>query len=144
MCWPWNLVLLSFCQLTNPKQFSWLPVQQKLSCLLLMNIYLRLKIYLETLVRVLQIAIRGEGGGGEGVNSPVGESEILLGVGNFFTMWREPEEEWFWQFEPFSKPKTAFCEDWKSVKIKIKMAQEQWLQLKLFFLLGYNLKIVIY
>ena len=107
-----------------------------------MNIYLRLKIYLETLVRVLQIAIRGEGGGGG--FSPVGESEILLGGGNFFTMWREPEEEWFWQFEPFSKPKTAFCEDWKSVKIKIKMAQEQWLQLKLFFLLGYNLKIVIY
>ena len=63
------------------------------------------------------------------------------------------EEEWFWQFEPFSKLKTAFCEYWTSDKIKIsvtcvskeyevkaKMVQEQWLQLKMTLLLGYNLK----
>ena len=63
------------------------------------------------------------------------------------------EEKWFWQFEPFSKLKTAFCEYWTSDKIKIsvtsvskeyevkaKMVQEQWLQLKMTFLLGYNLK----
>ena len=51
--------------------------------------------------------------------------------------------------------KTAFCEYWTSIKIKImtyvskeyqsktKMVQEQWLQLKMQLLLGYNLKIVI-
>ena len=84
-----------------------------------------------------------------------GELEILLG-GIFFTGWKEPEDEWFWQFEPFSKLKTAFCEYWTSIKIKInmtcvskeyeiktKMEQEQWLQLKMLFLLGYNLKIVV-
>ena len=37
------------------------------------------------------------------------ELEILL-VGDFFTRRWEPEEEWFWWFEPFSKLKTAFCE----------------------------------
>ena len=72
--------------------------------------------------------------------------------GNFFIGWWEPEEEWFWQFEPFLKLKTAFCEYWTSIKIKIsmtcvskgyeiktKMVQEQWLQLKMTFFLGYNL-----
>ena len=49
-----------------------------------------------------------------------GESKILLWE-NFFTGWREPEEEWFWQFEPFSKLKTAFCECWTSIKTKINM-----------------------
>ena len=34
---------------------------------------------------------------------------------------RESENEWFWQFEPFSKLKKAFCEYWTSVKIKINM-----------------------
>ena len=34
---------------------------------------------------------------------------------------RESEEELFWQFEPFSKPKTTFSEYWTSVKIKINM-----------------------
>ena len=75
--------------------------------------------------------------------------------GDFFTGWRELEEEWFWQFEPFSKLKTTFCEYWTAIKIKInmtcvpkvyeieKMEQKQWLQLKMLFLLGYNLKIVI-
>ena len=52
----------------------------------------------------------------------------------------------------FFKLKTAFCEYWTSIKIKInmskeyeikKMEQEQWLQLKMLLLLGYNLKIVI-
>ena len=31
----------------------------------------------------------------------------------------------------------------KVYEIKLKMEQEQWLQLKILFLLGYNLKIVI-
>ena len=61
-----------------------------------------------------------------------------------------------WRFEPFSKLKTA-CEYWTSIKMKIsitcvskeyeiktKMEQQQWLQLKMLFLLGYNLKIVAY
>ena len=51
--------------------------------------------------------------------------------------------------------KTAFCEYWKSIKIKINMTcvskgyeikameQEQCVQLKMLFLLGYNLKIVV-
>ena len=40
-----------------------------------------------------------------------GNMKILCGVwGGFFTGWWEPEEEWFWPFEPFSKLKTAFCE----------------------------------
>ena len=70
--------------------------------------------------------------------------------GDFFTGWRELEEEWFWQFEPFSKLKTTFCEYWTAIKINMtcvskvyeieKMEQEQLLQLKMLFLLGYNLK----
>ena len=76
--------------------------------------------------------------------------------GNFFTGWREPEEEWIWEFEPFSQLQAAFCEYWTSIKIiinmtyvskdyefKTKMEQEQWLQQKMLFLLGYNLKIVV-
>ena len=68
----------------------------------------------------------------------------------------EPEEEWFWQFKPFSKLKTAFREYWTSIKIKInmicvskeyeiktKMEREQWLQLKMLSLLVYNLKTVV-
>ena len=52
--------------------------------------------------------------------------------------------------------RTAFYEYWTSIKIKInitcvskeyeiktKMEQEQWLQLKMLFLLGHNLKIVV-
>ena len=70
--------------------------------------------------------------------------------GDFFTRWWESEEEWFWRFENFSKLKTAFCEYWTSIKIKIsmicvskeykiktKMVQEQWLQLKMTFLFFY-------
>ena len=76
--------------------------------------------------------------------------------GDFFTGWSEPEEELFWWFKCFSKLKTAFCVYWTSTKIKInmtcvskeyeiktKMEQEQWLQLKILFLSGYNLKIVV-
>ena len=52
--------------------------------------------------------------------------------------------------------KTVFCKYWRLIKIKIsmtyvyreyevkiKMVQEHWLQLKMKFLLGYNMKIVI-
>ena len=58
---------------------------------------------------------------------------------------------------PFSGLKTTFIKYWTSTKIKnnmtcvykeyegkIKMVEEQWLQLKMKFLLGYNMKIVIY
>ena len=75
-------------------------------------------------------------------------------AGNFFTGWWKPEEESFLQFEPSSKLKTAFCEYWTSIKIKlsitcvskeyeikIKMVQE-WLKLKMRFLLHYNMKIL--
>ena len=57
---------------------------------------------------------------------------------------------------PFSKLKTSFRECWTSIKIKIKktcvskeykikikIEKEQWLQLKILFLLGYNLKTVV-
>ena len=67
--------------------------------------------------------------------------------GDFFTRWWEPNEEWFWRFKNFSKLKTAFCEYWTLIKIKIsmicvskeyeiktKMVQEEWLQLKMTFL----------
>ena len=59
------------------------------------------------------------------------------------------------KIEAFSTLKTAFCEYWTSIKIKIsttcvskeygmktKMVHEQWLQLKMKFLVGYNLTIV--
>ena len=86
-----------------------------------------------------------------------GGSEILLkGGGIFFTKWWEPGEEWFWPFEPFAKLKIGFCEYWTSNKIEIsmtcaskeyqiktKLVQEQWLQLKMKFLLGNNFKVVI-
>ena len=78
------------------------------------------------------------------------------GGGIFFTKWWEPGEEWFWPFEPFAKLKIGFCEYWTSNKIEIsmtcaskeyqiktKMVQEQWLQLKMKFLLGNNFKVVI-
>ena len=82
------------------------------------------------------------------------ERETLLG--DFCVGWWEPEEEWFWPIKPFSKLKTTFCKYWTLIKIKIslacvykeyevkvKMVQEQWLQLKMKFLLGYSMKIVI-
>ena len=88
--------------------------------------------------------------------SPVG------GIRNFtggrVTGWREPEEEWFWWFEPFSMLKTAFHECWTSIKIKInmtcvlreykiktKMEQGQWLQLKccFYWVITFNYKYII-
>ena len=81
----------------------------------------------------------------------VGESEILL-EGGIFLSSEGNLRQWFQRLEPFSKLKTAFCEYWTSIKIKInmskeyeikKMEQEQWLQLKMLLLLGYNLKTVI-
>ena len=51
--------------------------------------------------RVFQIAVRGWG-----------NHKFYWIGGIFFTRWREPEEEWFWRFEPFSKLKTAFSEYW--------------------------------
>ena len=104
--------------------------------------------------RIFQKVVRG---GWENPTPP--QWEVGIGSftgGDFFTGWREPEEEWFWRFEPFSKLKTAFCENWTSIKIKIdmacvskeyelktKMEQEQWIQLEMLLLFGYNLKIVV-
>ena len=75
--------------------------------------------------------------------------------GNFFIGRWEPEEVWFWPFQPFSKLKTTFCKYWISIKIKIsltfvykeyevkiKMVQERWLQLRIKLLLGYNMRVV--
>ena len=94
------------------------------------------------LFRVFQIVVRG---GGDG----------KFTRGNFSTGWWESETKWFWQLEPFSKLKTTFCKYWTLTKIKIsmayvykeyggkiKMVQEQWIQLKMKILLGYNKKIV--
>ena len=102
--------------------------------------------------RVFQIGVRG---GWENPSSGGLELEILPG-GDLFNGWRVPEEQWSWRFKPFSKLKIALSEYWTSIKIKInmtcvskeyeiktKMEQEQWLQLKMLFLLGYNLKIVV-
>ena len=41
--------------------------------------------------------------------------------GDFFTGRLEPQDGWFWWFKPFSKLKTAFCEYWTSIIIKISM-----------------------
>ena len=100
-------------------------------------------------IRVFQIAVR--------VGWGMGEIRNFTERGEFLTGWNEPGEKWFWQFEPFSKLKVAFRECWTSIKIKInitcvskgykiktKMEQKQWLQLKMLFLLGYDLKNVVY
>ena len=81
-----------------------------------------------------------------------GGSRKFYWGGIFFTGGKEPEEEWFWRFETFSKLKAAFCEYWTSIKIKINMTkeyeiktkieQEHWLQLKMLFLLAYNWKLL--
>ena len=82
--------------------------------------------------------------------SPEGKWEILLGI---LIGWWESEEEWCWPFESFSKLKITFCKLWASSKLAwplytsgvlYKMMQGRWLQLKLKFLLGYNVKIVIW
>ena len=49
----------------------------------------------------------GKGWGGVGIQNFAG-GILLIG-------WQEPEEEWFWQFKPFSKLKTALCEYWTSI-----------------------------
>ena len=85
----------------------------------------------------------------------------MAGLENFaewgnFLIGRWDSQEWFWSFEHFWKLKTTFCKYWTSIKIKISMAcvykeyrsygtgamvlvLEQWLQLKMKFLLGYNM-----
>ena len=44
--------------------------------------------------------------------------EILLGR-DFFTVWREPEEEWIWPFEPFSKLKHVSVNTEHQLKSKL-------------------------
>ena len=101
--------------------------------------------------RVFQIVLRGEGGGVRGW------WEILLEGGLFF-YW--VVEIWGVNFIiwTFSRVKTTFCNYWASNKItmtcvykenedKIKMVEEEWLQLKmqvLLDLLDFNMKIVIW
>ena len=76
---------------------------------------------------------------------------VLCSRGNFFFGWWGTKEEWSGPFQPFSKLKTTFCKYWTLIKIKnsincgykeyevkIKMEQEQWLQLKIKFLLNYT------
>ena len=115
-------------------------------------------IHIFIFYRLFQIAVesrgmRGRGGGGGG-----GRNENFGGEGRrggFNGRW-EPEKECFWSFEPFPKLKTAFYEYWTSIeikssityvskeyKIKTKMVHEQWLQLKVLILLGYNSKTFI-
>ena len=88
----------------------------------------------------------------------------MVGGGADFLIKRWETEEWFWQFEPSSKLKTlaiwtffktekTFSKYWTLIKIKtsmndedyevrIKIVQAHWLQLKMKFLLGYNMNIV--
>ena len=56
-------------------------------------------------IGVFQIAVRGWG------------RDWKFYWGNFFTGWREPEEEWCWWFKPFLNLKTAFCDYWRAIKI---------------------------
>ena len=69
---------------------------------------------------------------------------FLLRISSFFVQW----EEWFGSFEPLPRLKTTFCKNLTLIKIKIsmacmckqyevkiKMVQEQWLLLKMTFLL---------
>ena len=64
----------------------------------------------------------GKGWEGGELNSPQwGRENRRFYWGTFFTGSKEPEDEWFWWFEPFLKLKTAFCEYWTSIKIKINM-----------------------
>ena len=76
-------------------------------------------------------------------------------MGNFFIKWWESGKKWFWLLEPLSNLKTTFCKYWtlikikssitclyKGYKVKMKMAQEEWLQLKIKILYGYNIKLL--
>ena len=111
--------------------------------MVLLNLCLKAK---SGLIRVFQIAVRV----GVGLNSPLfGGSQKLYHV-DFFTGWREPKQEWFWRFQPFSKLKQLSVNTEHQLKSNstwpdcAKMEHEQWLQLKMLFWLGYNLKIVIW
>ena len=61
----------------------------------------------------------------------------------FFTRWWESNKEWFWQFKHVLNLKTKFWKYWTSIKIlismtcvyKIKVVEEQWLQLKMKYLI---------
>ena len=67
----------------------------------------------------------------------------------------ESEEECFWSFKPFSKLISTICKCWilnkikislscvcKEYKGKMKIVQEQWIQLKMKLSLVYNMKMV--
>ena len=62
----------------------------------------------------------------------------------------EPKEEWFWPFELFSELKATLIKIklsmtcvYEEYEIKKTMVQEQLLQLKMKFLLGCKMKIII-
>ena len=70
--------------------------------------------------------------------------------------WWESEEELFWPVNYFSKSETTICKYWTLIQFKIgmtcvckeyegkiKIVQEPWLQLKMNFILAYNMKNVI-
>ena len=136
------------------------------TCYCLSNLTRRISYYLRSpfiIIRVFQILLKclGRSGWGKSPTTLPSSHSKCGGIRNFaggyfFTGWREPNEDWFWQFEPFSMLKVAFCEYGTSIKIKIdmiwaskeydiktNMEQEQWLQLKMLCLLGYNWKVVI-
>ena len=91
-----------------------------------------------------------QGGAGEGCGT-----EKFAGVGEFFYRKLGTWGGMILTIRTFLKVKTAFCEYWTLIKIKItmiyvyeeyeiktKMVQEHWLQLRMKFLLGYNMKFV--
>ena len=105
-----------------------------------------------SLIRVFQIALKGEEGKAPLVEE---EWEILLGV-DFFHQVVGIWEGVHVTIQVFFKAKTSFCKYRTSIKIeismtcvykeyevKIKMVQEQWLHLKMKFLLVYYMKIFI-
>ena len=91
-----------------------------------------------------------QGGAGEGCGT-----EKFAGVGEFFYRKLGTWGGMILTIRTFLKVKTAFCEYWTLIKIKItmiyvykeyeiktKMVQEHWLQLRMKFLLGYNMKFI--
>ena len=104
-----------------------------------------IKQYIKYYTGISKIALRGRG-----ISPGRGWMGNFTGR-RFFISWYESDQERFWPFEPFPELKATICKYWTSIKIKIsmtcvckeyevkiKMAQEQWLQLKINFLLGYN------
>ena len=102
----------------------------------------KLQVQQQFITNNITQAFPNSGKGWEGRKFTPSVGDLKFCQGNFLIEWWEPEEGWFWQFKPFSKLKTAFCEYWTSIKIKIsttcvskeyeiktKMVQEQWLQL---------------